>query len=596
MPPSLSNQAIILKLKQKVAAANAAKLGATQSNVVTNPVIDSTISSDSATEATSQLIDTSFYNERQLAFIEEGAKGNSVCLIGAAGTGKTTSLKGLLERLTPLVPPFNRHEHKYLPANGVPAIVCTSFTNKAVQNMKAHLPLELRKNCCTIHKLVEFEPEKSDYFDPVTGETKTTMRFVPARDASNPLSKQIQILIIDEPSMVPVSLWNILADAIEAGHKLQVILLGDIQQLPPVFGKSIMIHAIQSKMKTIELNHVYRQALESPIIKLAHQILSGKPIPPGKLESWNSSSEHGSLTIKPWKKSVPPEVAMIGMAKWLPDMIDKGHYEPLNDCILTPYNKSFGTIEINKIVANHLAKLEDSLVWEIYAGVRKIYLRIGDKVLYDKTDWIVTDIARNGNYFGKLPRSPSTTLDYNGIEQNKLAALESDNGNSDSIEDVDDFLAHMASNPNEGDDSPGTRAGSHKITLYSSNLDQEITIDTAGNLNKLDLGYAITVHKSQGSQYNRVFFITHKSQNTMIFRELLYTAVTRAARELFIVCEPDMFVDGILKQRLPGNTLDEKLAAFDLYLRNTKGVETELPKKMYLFKTEGALDLADAPM
>src|SRR3546814_13103565 len=71
------------------------------------------------------------------------------------------------------------------------------------------------------------------------------------------------------------------------------------------------------------------------------------------------------------------------------------------------------------------------------------------------------------------------------------------------------------------------RAASHRVTVYSEEFDSYETLDTAGDLNALDLGYAMTVHKSQGSEYRRVYFITHASQSNMLFRELIYTAVDR---------------------------------------------------------------------
>ena len=76
------------------------------------------------------------------------------------------------------------------------------------------------------------------------------------------------------------------------------------------------------------------------------------------------------------------------------------------------------------------------------------------------------------------------------------------------------------------------------------------------------MAYALTVHKSQGSEWKKVFVILHQSHNTMIQRELLYTACTRAREELYVICEPDSFVKGVNGQRIKGNTLAEKSAFF----------------------------------
>jgi hypothetical protein len=74
----------------------------------------------------------------------------------------------------------------------------------------------------------------------------------------------------------------------------------------------------------------------------------------------------------------------------------------------------------------------------------------------------------------------------------------------------------------------------------------------------------------------------------MLFRELIYTAVTRAKEELVIICPPSLFVQGINSQRLPGKTLDEKIAAFSRYLEVGNVSDTELPRGMALLIKEAA--------
>ena len=81
-------------------------------------------------------------------------------------------------------------------------------------------------------------------------------------------------------------------------------------------------------------------------------------------------------------------------------------------------------------------------------------------------------------------------------------------------------------------------------------------------MNSIVMAYALTVHKSQGSEWRKVFFILHQSHNTMIQRELMYTACTRAREELYVICEPDSFEKGITGQRIRGNTLTEKAQFF----------------------------------
>lgn len=539
------------------------------------------------------------YNFAQTSFINLLDSGRPVALTGPAGSGKTTAVKGAIRRLlsSGKIPPIIQSTHKWI-YSGTPGVVCTAFTNKAVENMKRVLPKDLRGNCITIHKLLEFKPEYFDTIDELSGTTKKTMQFLPSRNADNPLPSGIKVIILDEATMIAVDLWNLLADAI--AHPVQIVLIGDIQQLPPVFGKSIFIHAMQGGVETIELTEVHRQALESPIISLAHRILSGKQIPPPELDSMNYNGEHGRLTIKPWKKVLSDTGALKIMGMTLPQFIDAGEYDPLNDVILTCFNVNFGTVEINKIVANHLATVErrkgldspESYVHEIIAGINKKYFRVGDKVLYNKTEHFITDIKKNSKYFGKLPRMASTTLDYNGIEADSGKAFADDQGHllDKTMEDIDDFLSSFSTmDQGEEEGSMTKRAASHVLFLYSESLDSTVELDSSGEIGNLELGYAITVHKSQGSEYPRVFFVTHHTQATMHFRELLYTAITRAKRELVVICPPSLFVKGINTQRLPGRTLADKLIAFDRAVQLQKGSVAQEPQRMDLFKSADIL-------
>jgi ATP-dependent exoDNAse (exonuclease V) alpha subunit len=109
---------------------------------------------------------------------------------------------------------------------------------------------------------------------------------------------------------------------------------------------------------------------------------------------------------------------------------------------------------------------------------------------------------------------------------------------------------------------------SHIVTIKVIDSGVEVELKSAADINNLIMSYALTVHKSQGSEWKRVFFILHQSHNTMIQRELMYTACTRAKEELYCICEPDSFEKGILGQRIKGNTLEEKAEFFKGKLDN----------------------------
>jgi exodeoxyribonuclease V alpha subunit len=490
------------------------------------------------------------YNDKQSEFINLVVSGRSAVLIGAAGTGKTTCQKGATQALiqSNRIPILRNHDHKYLP-DGVPGIVICAFTRRATNNIRRNVSGDMQGNCITIHKLLEYEPVYYDIIDSVSGKAKKTMRFEPGRNSSNPLPQEVKCIIFEEGSMISTSLHQEVIDAAPAD--CQFIYLGDIQQLPPVFGSAILGYKLL-ELPVVELTEVYRQAFDSPIIKLAHRILSGIPIPANELKEWNVP---GKLKIHPWQKRISADSATLTLAKLFVNLLDKGEYNPETDAILIPFNKACGTLELNRHIANKLAKQNERPVWEIIHGFKKSYYSIGDKVLYDREDATVQNIYTNPEYSGAQPQAESTFLDYWGHKKREAHEIQA--GPNDDI----DFLLRQVAVPT-GDDDEKTRAASHIIELYLFDSDRTIRIKQAGELNNLILGYALTVHKSQGSEWEKVFLCLHQSHAVMLQRELLYTAVTRAKKELVVICEDDTFVKGIESQRIKGNTLEEKAEFF----------------------------------
>lgn len=503
------------------------------------------------------------FNAEQLAAIELGLQAKSFCLIGAAGTGKTTVTQELITRLqqaSHMLPLSAATKHL---DKGTPGIVICGFTNKAVNNIRKKLPVHLQSHCMTIHKLLEYQPVYYEVPGP-DDLPKTTMRFEPGMNAANPLP-HISTIIFEESSMIGTDLYGEVIAALPRAQATQIIFLGDLNQIPPVFGPSILGFKL-GELPTVELVHVYRQALQSPIITLATDVRLNAQAALPLLPSGTSTTgdalvidngEHGKVTIKPWKKRVDSANALAMMRVFLPRIIESGEYDPEADMILCPFNKSFGTIELNNIIADYLGKQRKAEVFEVIARYQKSYWAVGDRVLVDRHEAVITRIENTIGYAGKLPRMSSKTLDRWGFDP------ESDTPSHEmSADDILNALDNLAA------DDEGKNLASHVITVYIQDLDEERRINTAGDINSMLFGYALTIHKSQGSEWQRVFLFLHNSHATMLSRELIYTAVTRAKHELYVICEGDIkpYENSIkraaAKPIIPGTQLAEKIEFF----------------------------------
>ena len=561
----MSKSALQIKMEKLLAEARARKEAAqASSNINTaqteiaqavETVITDTIETEQQSnqlQGTDRFGNTITYNVAQAKGIELISSGEDCVVIGPAGTGKTTIQKGATQALMAngSLKALNA-DHRYL-TKTAPGIAICAYTRRATNNIRKNLSADLQQCCITIHKLLEYQPEEQTIIDPETGKEKTTKPFKPQRHADNPLPETLTTIIIEEASMVSVELFNELVAA--CPHNPQFVFLGDIQQLPPVFGSAILGYKML-ELPVVELTEVYRQALESPILSLAHRILSGKEISPTELKTLNVKDK---LTLHPWQKKIEADSATGVLASFFIKALDKGMYNPETDGILIPFNKSCGTDELNKHIATQVAKREFKAVYEIIHGWKKSYYSVGDKCLFEREDAIIKSILPNPPYVGGMPRTESRAMDYWGYGQGE------DTGDSG---DIDAFLDHVSAGTNE-DGEKKQRAASHIIELYLLDSDTTVRIKSAGEIDALILGYAITVHKSQGSEWAKVFLLFHHSHATMLQRELLYTGVTRAKEELFVICEPDTFVKGIKRQRIKGSTWQEKAEYFKGKLEN----------------------------
>jgi len=522
------------------------------------------------------------WNEEQQTAIDYMEYGKSYCLIGAAGTGKTTTLKGALLNCLAKhrVPPLERGT-KHL-AGGAPGVALISYTRRAVRNIARQMPDSLKSHCITFHKLVEYEPE---YYTEIDGDVEVNkMRFAPSRNAYNPLPANLKLIIVDESSMLSIDYFNELLDALPNPSQVQFVFLGDLNQLPPVYGQAILGKMLL-QLPIIELTRVYRQALESPIISLAlaikdnnfdtftkecldgtFKVTGGDSIFSPKVVKTKVVIERenrGKVTLHPWKKVLDMDDALRAMQGQLGIWVDDGTYDPEIDLVLCPWNKAetFGATELNLAIAEKLAKKHKKKVFEVIAGFNKFYFAVGDRLLVDKQEAAILDISINPRYMGKLPQPASVDLNRWGYGSSGTNADMFDAVNSLSNEDIDLMLLHAS------DVEDRTTECSHEIKVFFPDTGSEFTITKSSIINGATFAYAMTVHKAQGSECRRVFFLTHSKHAAMCSRELVYTSITRAAEELYIVMDSTMLAKAASKPRIKGDTLSAKLEFFNSRLQ-----------------------------
>ncbi len=519
-------------------------------------------------------------NAKQRLFIETALKGEDVCLIGAAGTGKTTVTgkftralmdQGDIEKLGV--------ETKYLSASS-PGILITSFTRKAVNNIRRAVIPELQGNVLTMHKALEFQPVFYEIFDTKTAGMKKTMKFEPQRHSLNPLPSTITLVVYEEGSMIGMELYNLMAAALP--HLPQEIFIGDIRQLPPVFGPAILGFKM-ALLPIVELDEVYRQALQSPIIRLAHGILSGdarkfdpeivkvkekhphldkvlerKHVP--SLEAFECSDQYGTVKLQVFQNKLSAEVGCNAVIQQFVAWSKNGYYKPDEDVIICPFNKSFGTVELNKGIQQYLGQARGAVVHQVIARSETHYLAVGDRVLFDKEDAFITEIRKNVSYLGKQPMVPDVSLNRWGTYEREISQ---DEMIQHEMQDAEDTLAALDKFMDMGaEDEDAVNVASHAVKIKFSYSDEEMILSTVGEVNSLLGGNALTVHKMQGSENERIFFILHNSHASMVNNELLYTGCTRARKFLHVICEVDTFHAGVKRHKVRGKTMADKIKFF----------------------------------
>lgn len=508
-------------------------------------------------------------NPEQKQAVTLAGDGKSFCLTGPAGTGKTTTCRCISTTLyeSGIITRLNGGTKNL--TIGSPSVVVVSYTNVAVSNIKEALPEEFKRNCLTIHKLLEYAP--NFYMDVnEAGEPVKRVEYIPKYGILGEKLPNITHCIIEEAGSVPKWLFEELEAALP--EDCTFIFLGDIEQLPPAFDDGILGYKlVELESRIVRLKEVYRQALRSPIIKLAHRILKGTPIADAELKGMAQDDEHGRLTLVNLKVGAPEDDMLKAVGSWLAKLVMDGTFVQGRDVVLCPFNVRFGTNELSKYIAQARNLKDNNPVFEIIAGrdYFKHYYAVGDIVYFNRATWIIQEIRKNPVYAGIPTKRESINMDRWGRSING----EQLEGNEHGLHNI--LTLDQEELDGSDEDVDIKQQSSHEIVMVPAHPDDyenetTCTISAIGDINSMYLACALTVHKAQGSEWQNVYFIMHSCHSVMAYRELLYTATTRARKGLTLIYEGEnpkkrmdsIFQKGVIKQKIKGNSLEAKLLFF----------------------------------
>ena len=495
-------------------------------------------------------------NEQQMRAVKLAVDGQSFCLIGPAGTGKTSTVNRIIRELIASDRVNKIGETcKAFRADDFAMVGC-AYTRRARDNLARNSPPQLVTS--TLHNLIEFAPTKKTEMLPDGMGFKEKIVFEPARHKTNPLPVGLQIIIIDEASMVSTELFDQVLDAIHPMSRVMFIFLGDLAQLPPVFGHAILGFKLL-QLPVVELTKVYRQR-DGEILDFATQVRQGIQFKEREFKS--AFFNNPRLTVYNSKTVETVERRTFLAGHKIQELIHTGQVDPeAGDFILCPYNKQFGTIELNNWAADYYDQRDARKLYTIVAGYKKVHFAIGDKVLIDKRDALIIGIDPNPGYAGRIPPMPSTTINRWGVTRHGKYMAE---GVVEQAEDEEDYFnSHMGSLEDALENQEkGSQQASHVITYQIVDTGTVAKIKTTGDMNALELAYCISVHKSQGSQANTVVMFLSRHHRRLQCRELLYTGATRAINKLLIFADPDSINKCIRTPIIKGDTLEEKAEYF----------------------------------
>ena len=381
------------------------------------------------------------YERLQRQAIFEALCSGVMIITGGPGTGKTTIVKALLSIFT----------------NQRLKVVLCAPTGRAAKRLSEATSEEAK----TIHRMLEME-KGSDL----------TVRF--GRNAGNPIDEDV--CIVDEASMIDITLMQALVRALRRGSRL--ILIGDSNQLPSVGAGNVLDDLISSQtIRTVALTEIFRQSKESLIITNAHKINNG--------ERPNLASVNGDFFFvrRDFERDIPKTIANL-ITDRLPATYGKSIKSQIQ--VITPSKKGSGGVEA--LNAELQTVINPPMRNKREKSAHGTLFREGDKVMQTAN-----------NYEIEWKRGSSEGI---GIF----------NGDIGVIESINNEEAYMKIRFDD------------RVATYDFVL-----------LEELELAYAITVHKSQGSEYPVVIIPMYSCPPMLMTRNLLYTAVTRAKKMVVMV-------------------------------------------------------------
>lgn len=406
-------------------------------------------------------------DDMQRTAVFEAVKNGVLILTGGPGTGKTTTINAII---------------RFFEAEGMDLLLAAP-TGRAAKRMTETTGYEAK----TIHRLLEISK--------MSGELEGRQIF--ERNEGNPL--EADVIIIDEMSMVDITLIHALLRAITVGTRL--ILVGDVNQLPSVGPGNVLKDIINShEFNVVKLTKIFRQAKESDIIVNAHKINAGE-----RIIMDNKSKDFFMLKRDEINSIIGVIISLVRdkMPKYV-------NAKPYDIQVLTPMRKGeLGVEKLNGILQQYLNPPSEEKREKEYHGT---IFREGDKVMQIKNNYQLTWESKS--------KYGITVESGTGIY----------NGDTGIIKEINLFSELVTVEFDEG-----------RMVEY-----------TFSQLEELELAYAITIHKSQGSEYPAVVMPLLTGPKMLFNRNLLYTAVTRAKSCVTIVGSADtvqMMIDNESEQK-----------------------------------------------